>query len=82
MFHNFNELLPSIYEPCHEKTNNVVFEQVGHKPSCTAFLMTRLFCSVICLTVGFVLSFSFHLKLLFWDGFLSFERALHCDSIL
>ena len=23
------------YEPHHEKTNNVVFEQVQHKPSCT-----------------------------------------------
>ena len=24
------------YEPCHEKTNNVVLEQVRHKPSCTS----------------------------------------------
>ena len=23
-----------LYEPCHEKTNNVVFEQVRHKPIC------------------------------------------------
>ena len=25
----------TIYKPRHEKTNNVIFEQVGHKPSCT-----------------------------------------------
>ena len=26
----------SIFEPPHGKTNNVVFEQVGHKPACTS----------------------------------------------
>ena len=30
---NSNEV---IKEPLHEKTNNVVFEQVRHKPSCTS----------------------------------------------
>ena len=29
------DLSLGLFEPRHEKTNNVVFEQVRHKPSCT-----------------------------------------------
>ena len=29
-------LFSRIYELCHEKTNNVVSEQVQHKPGCSA----------------------------------------------